>query len=100
MKYKATERYSMGWTDPKGVFGGTAASGWLSHASSLSSTEADKVDLDVLLNLWIAKFGSDRVYGRTILYSEEVHFWVRATNRLIAGGALVAGPRDEWFEVK
>jgi hypothetical protein len=44
LKYKATERYSLGWTDPRGIFGRTGVEGvkigdyYLSELGSVSDT--------------------------------------------------------------
>lgn len=57
LKYKATERYSTGWSDYRGVFKP-------SHSSDMFTnrpTGLEDVPTDVLRNLWMVRFGSRAV---------------------------------------
>ena len=54
LKYKATERYSFGWTDPRGVMQMPRS---LLREPGTIPTQLQGVLTSVLRNLWLAKWG-------------------------------------------
>ena len=65
MKYKATERYSLGWTDPRAIFDGDI------NVNRGRHTGYTEVPTDVLRNLWMAYFGSRVVLVRHLWDARE-----------------------------
>lgn len=51
LKYKATERYSTGWTDPRVVVGGLKLHG-------IENQELVSWTLEQLRNAWLVRFGT------------------------------------------
>lgn len=50
LKYKATERYDFGWTDPRATFG-------VIKVNQRRHTGLEEVSTEVLRNLWLVRFG-------------------------------------------
>jgi hypothetical protein len=60
LKYKATERYAFGWTDPRGIFGNGGLIK-MDNDTRFAATEFKDTPTEVLRNLWLIKFGSRHV---------------------------------------
>jgi hypothetical protein len=59
LKYKATERYSMGWTDPRIInFGGLKTT---LELHTRMNTGLEDVPTETLRNLWMVRFGARNV---------------------------------------
>jgi hypothetical protein len=56
LKYRATGRYSMGWSDPRGPYG-FHRKGKKALDMKLENQEIDKLDTQTLRSLWLAAFG-------------------------------------------
>ena len=54
LKYKATDRYEMGWTDPRATIGNI-------KVNQKRLTGLEDVPTEVLSNLWLARFGGKLV---------------------------------------
>lgn len=65
MKYKATERYAMGWTDLRGMTNREIKVNQRRH------TGYTEVPTDVLRNLWMAYFGNRIVHVREVWAARE-----------------------------
>jgi hypothetical protein len=62
MKIKMKDRYSMGWSDARGIFGNNNDVNPLKTGMNLGrKTNLEDVPTDVLRNLWLAKFGGRAV---------------------------------------
>jgi hypothetical protein len=61
LKYKATERYAMGWSDPRVVFKNRDFSVDTLHPPGHVTTDYTDVPTETLRNLWMARFGSRAV---------------------------------------
>ena len=61
LKYKATERYSTGWSDYRGVFNEGEQSRYRYRATGL-----EDVPTEVLRNLWLIRFGGRAVLAEDI----------------------------------
>lgn len=64
MKYKVTERFSMGWTDPRGIFGSSTAPVELALKHQIVAELAEPfehTDTSILRNLWLARWGHHAV---------------------------------------
>lgn len=60
LKYKATERYAMGWSDMHGIFGNQGLIK-MDNDTRYAATKFKDVPTEVLRNLWLVKFGDRRV---------------------------------------
>lgn len=65
MKYKAKERYSFGYTDPRGVFGSTLGSSGFGEISMISDHFSRGMTADQLKAAWLIQFGD-----RPVSYAE------------------------------
>lgn len=75
LKYKATERYSTGWTDPRGVLG----QNWLLDSVTEDKVKFKDVPTETLRNLWLAAFGDAPVSQDSMREHHETDddiFWV------------------------
>lgn len=79
LKYKATERYSTGWTDPRGLFGSERNLPNIFTVSLSIGRQMVDVDTEVLRNLWLATFGDVPVSHDALREHHETEddiFWV------------------------
>jgi hypothetical protein len=65
LKYKATERYSFGWTDSK------FAPAHLADVDPILNNEFESWSLENLRNAWLVRFGSGMVAYQEILSCED-----------------------------
>ena len=58
---KVTERFSMGWTDPRGIFGGGVVADILKGVYATEQSKQFKdVSTEVLRSLWLVRWGGRR----------------------------------------
>jgi len=67
LKYKATERYAMGWSDPRVVFKNRDFSVDTLHPPGHVTTDYTDVPTETLRDLWIVRFGS-RAVSMSVMY--------------------------------
>ena len=60
LKYKATDRYEFGWTDPRATIGQI-------KVNQERLTGLEDISTDVLSNLWLARFG-ERLVSASLMY--------------------------------
>ncbi len=60
LKYKATDRYEMGWTDPRATLGQI-------KVNQKRLTGLEDIPTEVLSNLWLARFG-ERLVSASLMY--------------------------------
>lgn len=78
MKYKATERYAMGWTDPRGTFG-QGKFYTVFEAVAPKNKNLDTAATSVLRDLWLFTFGDAPVSHGAMcehLDTDDDIFWV------------------------
>ena len=62
IKYKATERYSTGWTDPRSVYGADMMLGRLRDSMwKVENTDFELWTNENLRNAWLIRFGSGAI---------------------------------------
>lgn len=71
LKYKATERYSFGWTDPRTINPSTFAPIRLADVDPIINGEFELWSLEQLRNAWLVRFGSGEVSYEEILRCED-----------------------------
>ena len=71
LKYKATERYSHGWTDPRTTDPSTFLTVGLADVDPLLNDEFKSWSVEQLRNAWLVRFGSDMVGYKEILDCED-----------------------------
>ena len=71
LKYKATERYSYGWTDPRAISPSTFLTVGLADVDPLLNDEFKSWSVEQLRNAWLVRFGSDMVSYKEILDCED-----------------------------
>ena len=80
LRYKATGRYDLGWSDPRASFGHTLGGPLNIFEIALSiGKNMQDVDTEVLRNLWLAIFGDVPVSHDAIREHHETGddiFWV------------------------
>lgn len=79
LRYKATGRYSTGWTDPRGLYGSERKLPNIFTVSLSIGKHMKNVDTEVLRNLWLATFGDAPVSHDAIREHHETDddiFWV------------------------
>lgn len=103
LKYKVTERYAVGWTDPRGTFGrGTFYT--IFEAVAPKNIEFSEVDTAVLRNLWLATFGDAPVSHGAMcehLDTNDGIFWVAHElwkRKHVRAVSLRFPDRDEVFD--
>lgn len=91
LKYKATERYSMGWTDPRGVLGTGPQVDELRYGLTLMSLAEPFADVptSTLRNLWMARWGSRAVLVEDVRLALEAKEPVLGAMRALSDRKLV-----------
>lgn len=56
LRYKATTRYSAGWTDPKGIFGSPEPTPFGEEPNHATLKEVNSIKEQDLENLWMLRF--------------------------------------------
>jgi hypothetical protein len=76
LKYKATGRYEMGWTDPRGIFGASRILGFIERFEELPTVVIDHFARDMtddqLKAAWLLEYGD-----RPISFYELTNKWQR-----------------------
>lgn len=77
MKYKATERYAMGWSDPRG-----ASMLGIINLNGLRQTGLEDTPTDVLRDLWMVQFGA-RAVTHDVMHEARVRDETNVAQELV-----------------
>ena len=105
--YKCTERYATGWTDPRGVFGGSARMPRFPDYYGITNmkkvddhkyvTEAKDLPIEACVSMWVIKYGDGPVPAMETTEQEPLMWEIG--NRLWWANRLKHNKPEDTYEI-